>query len=277
MKPMMKDLNNIIYIDANETRINLEKESFEHDEFILYHKAFDSDRFVSNQGFYCTMNLLIYQKRGTALIKVNSTHYELKAMQMIIVPAGSIFSQESPDKLNNFGFFHNVEHFPIVEPVILTLSEEEAYIFCHYMDLVWAVVKKDGYVRDIVHPLITSLAQWIHQLPHEEHAYYSDKIIVKFMDLVNKYSNKERSLAYYASRLFMTPHYLSAYIRRLSGRTFTDWINSSAIQKINILLRFTDKSLNEIAEEMNFPNGAELSRYYKRHTGITPYKFRKNP
>ncbi len=272
----MKDLNNIIYINTSETRIDLEKEIFENDEFMLYHKSFDSDKYVSYQGFYSPMNLLIYQKSGSSLIKINSTQYELKASEMIIVPAGAIFCQESPDKSNNYGFFHNIEHFPIVEPVVLSLSKEEAYIFCHYMDLIWAVVKKNGYVREIVHPLIVSLAQWVHQIPHEEKEYYSDKVIVKFMDLVNRHSHTERSLEFYASKLFMTPHYLSAYIRKLSGRRFTDWINYSVVQKINVLLLFTEKSLNEIAEEMNFANGAELSRYYKRHTGTTPYKFRKN-
>ncbi len=273
----MKALNNILHFEAKETRLDLEKELFEHKEFMLYHGSFDHSNIKAYQGYYCKMVRVLFHRKGSARYLINSMPYDLTAPQILIIPAGSIFSvTDNIEELDNVGFCYDVENFPVVTPEVLTLSENGARIFSIYMDIMWEMVKMMGYEREVFYPLLKSLAQWYKRVKPEFNAYHTDKIIVKFIDLVNKHSIRERTLQFYASRLFMTPHYLSAYIRKVSGQTFSEWINYSVMQKINILLRFSDLSLNEIAEEMNFSNTAELSRYYKRQTGITPYKYRKN-
>jgi len=273
----MNALNNILHFEANETRLDLEKESFEHKEFMLYHKQFDHSNLKPNQGYYCSKVRVLFHRKGKVRYLINSVPYDLVAPQILIIPAGSIFSLvNNGEELDNVGFTYNEETFPIMTPHVLTVTPTGERIFNLYMDTMWELVKTQGYNHDVIHPLLKSLAQWYVRLHPENHAITADQIIMKFLDLVNKHSGKERSLNFYASKLFMTPHYLSAYIRKVSGQTFTDWINHSVMQKINIMLRFSDLSLNDIAEEFNFLNSAELSRYYKRQTGITPYKFRKS-
>ncbi|MBO5552932.1 MAG: helix-turn-helix domain-containing protein, partial [Paludibacteraceae bacterium] len=40
-------------------------------------------------------------------------------------------------------------------------------------------------------------------------------------------------------------------------------------------LRHSDKSLSQLAEEMNFPNTSFLCKYFKRMTGVSPLRYRR--
>lgn len=273
----MKALNNILHFEAKETRLDLEKESFEHKEFMLFHKTFDHSKLKAYQGYYCSKVRVLFHRKGSTRYLINSVAYDIEAPTILIIPAGSIFSiTDNGAELDNIGFTYNEDTFPIMTPHVLHVTPVGEKIFNLYMDIMWELVKTQGYDYEVINPLLNSLAQWYVRLHPEKRAITSDQTIMKFLRLVNQYSGKERSLNFYADKLYMTPHYLSAYIRKVSGQTFTEWINYSVMQKINILLRFTESPLNEIAEDLNFTNTAELSRYYKRQTGITPYKFRKS-
>jgi len=272
----MNNLNKTLNFGVKETRIDLDKEFFEHEELIFYHGNFDVSKIKPNQGYYSSMVRVILVTKGSARYLVNSRPYDLTESQLLIIPSGDIFTLADNHNLESIGFCYVVEDFPLVIPVVITLTEENVRSFLLYMDLIWEMLKKLGYKREIIYPLFKSISQWFQLAHYNDQNYYSDSVIVKFINLVNENSDKERTLNFYASKLFMTPHYLSAYIRKVTGYTFTRWINYSVVQKINILLRYSDKTVNEIADEMNFASGPEMSRYYKRHTGITPYKYRKN-
>ena len=53
-----------------------------------------------------------------------------------------------------------------------------------------------------------------------------------------------------------------------------DWITERTIVLIKFLLKNTDKSIQEICNELNFPNQSFFTRYFKSHTGLTPTEFR---
>ena len=40
-------------------------------------------------------------------------------------------------------------------------------------------------------------------------------------------------------------------------------------------LRFTDMTMQEIANDLNFPNASFFGKYFKERMGITPLEYRK--
>ena len=75
----------------------------------------------------------------------------------------------------------------------------------------------------------------------------------KFIELLyNGEYIRNRELDFYASRLCITPHYLSELCRKVSGRPATYWIDRFTIQEITRLLRQKELSLTAISERMNF-------------------------
>ena len=96
----------------------------------------------------------------------------------------------------------------------------------------------------------------------------------KFIDLLDKYHQQERSVEFYAEKLFITPKYLSTVIKRTSGYNATNWINRYVILEAQSLLKYSDKSIQEIADCLNFSNASFFGKYFKRHTGMTPGEYK---
>ena len=98
-----------------------------------------------------------------------------------------------------------------------------------------------------------------------------------FMELLyNGEYVRNRDLGFYASRLCVTPHYLSEICKKVSGKPASYWIDRFTMQEIIRLLRQKDLSLAEIAERMNFSSVSYLSRYVQRRLGVPPSEYRKD-
>lgn len=86
----------------------------------------------------------------------------------------------------------------------------------------------------------------------------------------------DRSLEYYASRLCITPHYLSEISKRTSGQPATYWIDRFVSGELSRLLLQPGLSLEAIADLMNFSSVSYLSCYVKSKLGVTPSEYRSN-
>ena len=53
------------------------------------------------------------------------------------------------------------------------------------------------------------------------------------------------------------------------------WVNASVINKAKIALQYTDKSIIEISQDLNFNEHTTFTRFFKHITGITPTEYRK--
>ncbi|MBO8456252.1 MAG: AraC family transcriptional regulator [Bacteroidetes bacterium] len=102
-----------------------------------------------------------------------------------------------------------------------------------------------------------------------------EKLTDDFLLLLTKYYRTEHEVAFYADRLNRTPKYLSSAIKRLSGRSVSDWISSTLISEIKLLLKVTDKTVLEISEDLNFSSPSVFVQFFRRNTGITPLQYRK--
>lgn len=109
-------------------------------------------------------------------------------------------------------------------------------------------------------------------MPHDRHERYFER----FMQILSRNYIQERSVGFYAEQMNLTPKYLTTVIRKASGRTATDWINSFVILEAKNLLKYSALSIQEIAYRLNFPNQSFFGKYFKNHTGLTPSAYRAN-
>ena len=85
---------------------------------------------------------------------------------------------------------------------------------------------------------------------------------------------RNRDLDFYASRLCITPHYLSEICKKVSGKPASYWIDRFTMQEITRLLRRKELSLTELAERMNFSSVSYFSRYIQKRLGVCPTEYR---
>ena len=102
-------------------------------------------------------------------------------------------------------------------------------------------------------------------------------IVKSFMQLLSTgVSCTERSVNYYAESLNVSPKYLSATIKRLTGHSVTSYIDRATVPILKNFLEDERLSLTQIAERMNFASLSYFSRYCTKHLGMSPSDYRRS-
>jgi AraC-like DNA-binding protein len=102
-----------------------------------------------------------------------------------------------------------------------------------------------------------------------------ERLFKDFMKILATDKIKSRSVSAYAQRLFITPKYLSSVSKQLTGKTASVWINEAIVKEAKRQLKYTDKSVKEIAMQMDFPNVSFFGKYFKTHVGVSPMEYRR--
>ena len=109
---------------------------------------------------------------------------------------------------------------------------------------------------------------------YREHQSREQRLFTDFVQLVSEFAPEHHTIDFYASRLCITPRYMSTIIKQVSGRSAKQWIDDALVIRIKIDLKHTDKTIARICDDMNFPNPSFLTKFFKRMTGMTPREFR---
>ena len=110
--------------------------------------------------------------------------------------------------------------------------------------------------------------------PHSDRTAY---IVKQLMDMLSTgISRTEREVTYYAERLNVSPKYLSATVKRVTGHSVSSYINRHTVPIIKKYLNDERLSLTQIADMMNFNTLSYFCRYCKKHLGKTPSEYRKS-
>jgi AraC family transcriptional regulator, transcriptional activator of pobA len=103
----------------------------------------------------------------------------------------------------------------------------------------------------------------------------------RFENLLNDYfqTNKPQtiglpSVAWCASELNLSPGYFGDLIKKETGRSAQDYIQSKIIDVAKEMIFDRDKSVNEIAYELGFKYPQHFSRLFKQRVGHTPNEYR---
>ena len=110
--------------------------------------------------------------------------------------------------------------------------------------------------------------------PHTDRTAY---IVKQLMAILSTgISSTERDVTYYARRLNVSPKYLSATIKRVTGHSVTSYIDRHTIPILKKYLNDERLSLKQIASMMNFTSLSYFSRYCTKHLGKSPSDYRQS-
>lgn len=100
------------------------------------------------------------------------------------------------------------------------------------------------------------------------------EIMKMFIHLIMQHYNESREVSFYANKLNITPKYLSIVTQEETGQGAKKFIDDFMITEIKLQLKSTSKFIQEISENLNFPDQSFFSKYFKHHTGLTPKQYR---
>lgn len=103
-----------------------------------------------------------------------------------------------------------------------------------------------------------------------------EEIFSKFIQLLSTHYKTNHDLQFYADQLCITPKYLSAAIKNISGLSAGEWVSNYLIQEAKVLLKTTNRSIQGISSDLGFPNQSFFGKYFKHHTGDSPLAYRRH-
>jgi AraC family transcriptional activator of pobA len=98
---------------------------------------------------------------------------------------------------------------------------------------------------------------------------------IRFHQLMSEHIKEERSVRFYAAKLFVTPKYLSKIVKEVTGRTAGEVIDEMVMKEAKLLLRDPSISVTEVAGILHFSDQFFFRKFFKRHLGQTPSEYRK--
>ena len=111
---------------------------------------------------------------------------------------------------------------------------------------------------------------------HHSDMSRSDGIINEFADLLFKHIHKETSVEFYAEKLCISKQYLSLIVKDKTRVTVGTIISAMRAEAAARLLRDPKMTIQEIAEELSFADQSSFGKFFKKHSGVSPLKYRQN-
>lgn len=250
--------------------------------------------------------MIFFLRKGRLQIDFNLMEYEVKENSLLMVVPGNIvkltsapdasladvdlyFALVSREFMSGIRFdFQKVfqDSLRVWNNPCLSLDSEHLSMADDYFHLARKVLLSGQPNRqEILGSLLTSfiymtLGLWTSQLQQaalgpQFASARVQQLVERFLALVTEYHNTQRSMAFYADRLCLTPKYLSKLVKQATGRSAPDWIDSYVVLEAKNLLRYSDKSIKEIVGVLHFPNQSVFYKFFKAHTRMTPSAYRK--
>jgi AraC family transcriptional regulator, transcriptional activator of pobA len=107
-------------------------------------------------------------------------------------------------------------------------------------------------------------------------------ILERFETLLNNYYQSDQpqtiglpSVAYCAGELHLSPSYFGDLIKKETGKSAQEYVQSKVIEMAKEKIFESDKTVNEIANELGFKYPQHFSRLFKQRVGYTPNEYRR--
>lgn len=104
----------------------------------------------------------------------------------------------------------------------------------------------------------------------------SSEYFERLIKLLSENYRQQRNVEFYATQMCISSKHLSRVIRNFTGKSVHQWIDEFVALEIKNMLRHSKLSIQQISNELNFPNPSFMGQYFKRITGLTPGEYKKN-
>ena len=238
---------------------------------------------------------------GTAKIKINGKLHELRPNTLFIFNENTVIEQVkasirssgymitySRQYLNSIHVdtqdLISIYHGFLDEPCVQVDPEEAAYIhdISKLMRSVLCDYAPTSNREKIISSLFAAMFHYVmgilqkHSLPagNDSVSNRTDELFNKFLDLLREYCSTERSVEFYASKMGITPKYLSLILKKKSGRNASKLIDEAVVYEAKRLLKYSGMSINEIATKLNFASQSFFGKYFKQRVGVSPSRYK---
>lgn len=249
--------------------------------------AYDVDR---TKGFPLKMDstCLLMVSSGRLKVSVNFRDFVVAENRCVVIPSGTIIEQMEWDADTTLIFLSFSRNDHLSSPVLcatqvtlLRLQPVQAKMFEDLYRMLRTILTDTAFEPNrnecALHcvNLIGSIVARGANDNSEGGTKISRKeeIVARFLQCVNENYREHRELGFYAEQLGLSLKYMSQVIYGQTGRHPSQWIKDHVILDAKTMLRSGRYSIQQVAEELNFPNQSFFGKYFKEAVGVSPKKW----
>lgn len=102
-----------------------------------------------------------------------------------------------------------------------------------------------------------------------------ENVIDRAVETLDKGENFNLTLEQIADSFGYNPLYFGRLFKKITGEGFTQYKTKKCIKNAEHLLLYTNMSITEIAQKLNFNDSAYFTTIFKKHTSLSPKAFRE--
>lgn len=108
-----------------------------------------------------------------------------------------------------------------------------------------------------------------------EDIYISNELVKKILIYIDERFTEDVSLGDISKGFNVSLGYLSALIKKETGKTYTEYITNKRLESAKELLKDDKLSIEEIVQRIGYKDYFYFNKLFKKYIGITPSKYRK--
>ena len=102
-----------------------------------------------------------------------------------------------------------------------------------------------------------------------------EAITRQFKELVGGHFLRKKRVQDYADLLCITPRHLTDTVTRTTGRAPSHWILTMEMLEAKYLLRYSGRTVADIAGHLGYPDPAYFSKVFRKAAGCSPQQYRQ--
>ena len=238
---------------------------------------------------------------GEARTRVSGNEYVIRANDVFMISLGNIAEKLSisndfkaisvsimPDS-SLMKFTYSSTRFlreSLYEPSILNLTPEESRRMVSFFSTVKNIIlyESDLFKREALEGASIMLASYLSaRIANKNNKdiiqpvtkWRSNELLRRFLIEVSQNYTFERSVQFYAKRLFISPKYFAQMIYKESGKHAKDWIRDFVIKDAKTMLKSGNYTIQEVSETLHFANQSFFGKYFKEAVGCSPKAYKE--
>ncbi|MET3539031.1 AraC family transcriptional regulator [Chryseobacterium limigenitum] len=284
----------VLHIDLFQSGKNVSDFYFNtmKDHLVSSHKHIEKPH---RHDFYVT----VLFTKGKGIHEIDFQKYEVSAGSIFFLSPGQVHSWELSEDTDGYIFFCSQEYydmhyvnrklrsFPFFSsstfPRKFQFESEDALKIINLFQEIEEEYHTQNMMKD---DLILSLMSQIYINTTRQFSKNFDEIssptsisyfkhYQDFENLVEQYFTGQKSIAYYASVMEISPKHLNRITQTVVQKTATQVITERVILEAKRMLMYLDESLVEIAFRLGYEEYSYFVRVFRKGSGMTPTQFIK--
>ncbi len=301
VKKMEKEILIIKDLASFESMINRDNRPYDINMMVmpgtLEDKHKDVDPKIGIQPLRRQFNLIYLLIGGVHDVHLGAEYRWLKPNDLVIVPENMLYASSNIRNCTGYCIHFKTEFIqPLLKGLlteefpyfnyetehIINITEEETHIIKKaFKDIIEEYQRfspeKDYILRNYIYVLLLRIRE-IYR-PHtntiKQNLTRGEKLANRFRQLVDKNFLKIREVQEYAEKLSISPKHLSDVVKSTFGKTPREMINDMLLLEAKVQLASTDKTVTEIALDLNFTDQSHFNHFVKKLTGNSPLELRQ--